>query len=116
MRGDEQLPVPTELKRCTVVLADQVTQSRLGEADPRAQLGRVLDGPLEFLWCRLCSVRYPSGWFHGFQMKECGRARVDGACEEHEALSKDIRRIAEKPRFMEVTCRNGSKDAHRSTV
>ena len=91
VRSNEYLPVTTELECLAVVLADQVAQPRLGEADPRAQLGRVLDGPLELLWCCVYSIQYPSGWFHRFQVKECGRAWVDRASEEHETFSKDIR-------------------------
>ena len=45
--GDQALAVRAELERLAVVLADQVTQPRLREPDPRAQL-RV-ERPLELL-------------------------------------------------------------------
>ena len=39
MARDKDLPVPLELERLAVVLADQIAQARLREPDPRAEFG-----------------------------------------------------------------------------
>lgn len=54
MARDEVFPVPLELERLAVVLADQVAQVRLREADRRAQLRE--ERPLELLRRRVDHV------------------------------------------------------------
>ncbi len=107
MRCDERLAVSTELERRAVVLADQVAQPRLGKPDPRAKLGRVLEGPLELLGRGLSGVCYPHGRIHFLRVEERRRGGVDGAREEHEAFSEDIRRESDNARSMK---RSGKDD------
>lgn len=113
MARDKILPVAFELQRLAVVLAYQVTQTRLGEADAHTQLG--CEGPFEFLgkgvdqrdrWAEFvfgCG-RGGSGWLVGLgvwgegRVEERGGGGVDGPREKHQAFREYVRCESEEVR------------------
>lgn len=101
-------PVATislELKRLTIVLANQVRNACLGKPDARAQLRG--EAPLKFLWCGIedfwrfiVTVLVTTavlwrlerlGVWRELGFKEGRSSGVDGACHQHETFGEDIR-------------------------
>jgi hypothetical protein len=109
MARDKVLPIPLELERLAVVLANQITQSRLSKPDPDAKLGSEL--PFELLRGSIvqCAIkvgcrpgcrrsRLVARRFVGFGiwrkrgMEERWGGGIDRAREEHEPFGVYVSR------------------------
>lgn len=102
MARDKVLAISLELQSLAIVLANQIAQPRLSEADTRSKLSRQL--PFEFLGCsvdgvtgsrRAVGAKAPRrlvgfGVGRKLSVEECWSRGVNGAGEEHQAFSEDI--------------------------